>query len=173
MKKQTLKRRIVGASLSVVLAGSPLYAAEQGPPPEPGDRVRVTESGETTGPRIGTWEGLRNEHLLVKADDRSHRIPLSAVRRLEVSRGRKASVTGGVLGTVVGGAMGSVAMGCLANKDDYGVACGGQDDTKFLIGALVGGLAGGVLGALIGRGERWEGVDVDRLDPSGDGPSGP
>jgi len=167
MKKPTCWVRITGASLCVVLAGSPLGAGEPPSRLEPGARVRVEESSAGS-PRFGAWEGLREGQLLLRIDDASLRIPLSAVRRVDVSRGRKLSKKGGILGAAVGGAVGAVAMGCLANKDDYGVACAGQDDTKYVVGALVGGLVGGALGALIGRRERWEPVDIHQLGAPGD-----
>jgi hypothetical protein len=77
----------------------------------------------------------------------------------------KPSVLGGVVGALLGGAVGSLSVGCLANRDDYGVPCGGQDDTKFVIGGIVGGLTGGALGALISRKERWDHVDLEQLTP--------
>jgi hypothetical protein len=61
---------------------------------------------------------------------------------------RHANVTGGIIGFVVGAAAGAT-VGCLANKDDYGVFCAGQNDTKVVVGALVGGVAGAAVGALL------------------------
>jgi hypothetical protein len=67
-----------------------------------------------------------------------------------LSASRRYSVGGGVVGFVVGAAAGG-ALGCLANKDDYGVFCGGQDDTKVFVGAALGAAAGAVLGAVLLR----------------------
>ncbi len=64
-------------------------------------------------------------------------------------------MTWGIVGGVLGAAAGGFALGCLANRDSYGVLCGGQNDTKLAIGAVTGGLAGAALGALLGRRERW------------------
>lgn len=151
--------------LALLLLAWPLppIPAEQAPPLESGTRVRVTVAGAESRPRIGTYEALRDNSLVLQADERSLSIPFATVQRFEVSHGRKLSVLGAVVGAVVGGAVGFFGVGCFANKDSYGVPCGGQDDTKFVIGGLVGGLAGGALGALIGRRERWESMDLDRL----------
>ncbi len=66
---------------------------------------------------------------------------------------KKPSLLGGVIGFVVGAAAG-FTLGCLANKDDYGVFCGGQNDTKVFVGAAVGGVVGATVGALLFRRER-------------------
>jgi LytS/YehU family sensor histidine kinase len=66
-----------------------------------------------------------------------------------------------VVGLLLGAAAGGV-IACTANRDAYGVFCGGQDDTKLVIGAAIGGAAGATLGALLFRRERWTAVDVPR-----------
>jgi hypothetical protein len=58
------------------------------------------------------------------------------------------NVTGGIIGFVLGAAAGAT-VGCLANKDDYGVFCAGQNDTRVVAGALVGGAVGAAVGALL------------------------
>jgi len=63
---------------------------------------------------------------------------------------RRYSVAGGIGGFILGGVAGG-ALGCLANKDDYGVFCGGQDDTKVFVGAALGAAVGAALGAVIFR----------------------
>lgn len=171
----------------VVLASSlPVFGEDVPQPWEPGTRLRLTlDVPHHPHPRVGVCGGVQGGHLIVGFDDgSSRRIPLAAVRRLEVSRGRRPSVLGAVLGASLGGAVGALAVGCLANRDDYGVPCGGQDDTKFLVGGIVGGLAGGALGALVGRHERWDEVELQLLEdwaaqrraraaPSGPAPPGP
>ena len=72
--------------------------------------------------------------------------------------GKKANVGLGVLGLLLGAGVGG-ALGCLANKDDYGVYCGGQDDTKVIVGAALGGLAGAAAGALLFKREAWRTVE--------------
>ena len=86
---------------------------------------------------------------------------LAEISRVEVSRGRKSGIVGGVVGLLLGAAAGGV-LACTANRDDYGVFCGGQDDTKLVIGAAIGGAAGAALGALLFRRERWTPVAIPR-----------
>jgi hypothetical protein len=73
-----------------------------------------------------------------------------APQTLRAQGSRRYSVAGGIGGFIVGGAAGG-ALGCLANKDSYGVFCGGQDDTKFVVGAALGAVVGAALGAMIFR----------------------
>jgi hypothetical protein len=93
----------------------------------------------------------------VMPDTRLHAAPANAApapsselaHTLRAS-GRRYSVAGGIGGLVLGAAAGG-ALGCLANKDGYGVFCGGQDDAKVVLGAAVGAAAGAVLGAVLFR----------------------
>ena len=134
---------------------------------DPGERIRVTVAQPAASrPLTGTLETLREGSLVVSADGRSHSFALAEVRRVEVSSGRRVSRRWTILGAVAGGAVGAVVGGCLANKDDYGVACAGQDDTKYLIGGVVGGVVGGALGAWLGQTEAWDDVDLRRLTTS-------
>jgi hypothetical protein len=73
-------------------------------------------------------------------------IPEANRRLLDVGRVRHRSVRGGAIGFVVGAAAGAF-VGCLANRDDYGVLCGGQSDTTVLLGAGLGGVLGAVVGS--------------------------
>ena len=61
---------------------------------------------------------------------------------------------------VLGGAAVGGALGCLANNDDYGAYCGGQDDTKVIVGAALGGIAGAAAGALLFKKESWQTVTL-------------
>jgi hypothetical protein len=67
---------------------------------------------------------------------------------VEMNARRKVSVTGLVIGAVVGAAVGG-ALACFANKDDYGVYCAGQNDTKIVIGAVIGAGVGGWIGGVL------------------------
>lgn len=73
-------------------------------------------------------------------------IPEANRRLLDRSVAHRRSLTGGVVGLVVGAAAGAF-VGCLANRDDYGVLCGGQSDTKVFVGAAIGATAGALIGS--------------------------
>lgn len=63
---------------------------------------------------------------------------------------RRPNLLAGAIGLVVGAAAGG-ALACLDNRDDYGVYCGGQNDTKVAVGAALGGVAGAAAGAFLFR----------------------
>jgi hypothetical protein len=121
-----------------------------------GARLRVTAAGSATPMRTGAFASLTDTTLVLTSGTP---IPRASITRLELSRGRKPSIAGGVIGFLLGGAAGGV-LACTANRDDYGVFCGGQDDTKLVIGAVVGGAAGAALGALLFRRDRWTPIDL-------------
>ena len=124
----------------------------------PGDRIRVSVVTPTPRLYIGTLQTRTDSTLQLQSKGPPLTIAMAMVTRLERSRGRKLSVAGGVLGFLIGGA-GGAALGCLANRDDYGVFCGGQSDTKVVVGAVLGGAAGAALGAIVFRRERWSPVE--------------
>lgn len=155
--ERTFMRRMPAAILAgLILAGRPTPLWSQGPALAIGARVRVTTT-DAARPRVGTWQGMDASALRLGVDTSTAIIPRSTVRLLEESLGRKASVGGAIGGALFGIAAGG-ALGCLANKDSYGVYCAGQDDTKVIVGAALGGVLGGVAGALIFRKERWRPV---------------
>jgi len=127
-----------------------------------GSRLRITTPTLTPIPRIGVLQERRDSMLFLQTQAAAFAVPVSSITRVEISTGRKLSRTGGVIGLVLGAGAGGFALGCLANRDDYGVLCGGQDDTKVVVGAVVGGLAGAALGAVLFRHERWRRVDLAR-----------
>jgi hypothetical protein len=129
----------------------------QGPALAVGTRVRVVEREPGTT-RVGVYRGLAPGGLTLGIDSTTLTIPRENILRLEQSLGRKPSVPAGIVGFLVGGLAGG-ALGCLANKDDYGVYCGGQDDTKVIVGAALGGIGGALLGAFLFRTERWHAVE--------------
>jgi surface antigen len=154
-----MRRTIV----AVVVALLPGAVGADGPPPvDPGARLRVSVAGSGARPISGTLDALRDGSLVLATDGQTRAFPLATISRVEVSQGRHVSRRAVVIGAVAGGVAGALVGGCLANKDDYGVACAGQDDTKYVIGGLVGGVAGGALGAWLGKSERWEDVDLRR-----------
>lgn len=128
----------------------------------PGMRVRVTLSPPSTQRHIGRVETL-TDTALVLSDRRVKRtIPLAGVLQVESSEGRRANLLAGGLGLLAGAAIGAAA-GCAANRDSYGVFCGGQSDTKVAVGAGLGGVAGAALGAFVFRRERWTRLNVQRM----------
>jgi hypothetical protein len=131
-----------------------ICAAQEEPPLHPGSRIRVTIQGPEASTRIGRLGAVNDSTLVLLTASSSTAIPRAGIIRLELSRGRKPSVPGGIAGLVLGAAAGG-AVGCLANRDSYGVFCAGQSDTKVVVGAVVGGAAGATLGALLFRRERW------------------
>lgn len=127
----------------------------------PGARLRVTSGHRVPYIETGRYYALTDTNLVLSRDTILLPLPLADISRVEVSRGRKPGMVGGVVGLLLGAAAGGV-IACTANRDDYGVFCGGQDDTKLVIGAAIGGAAGAALGALIFRRERWAEVDLRR-----------
>jgi len=150
--------RAVAWQLPFFLLGilpAPVWA--QGPALAVGTRVRVVE--RAPGPtRTGTYRGAAPTGLILGIDSTTLTLPRERILRLDQSMGRKPNVPAGIAGLLLGVAAGG-ALGCLANKDDYGVYCGGQDDTKVIVGATLGGIAGGLIGALLFKTERWRAVE--------------
>lgn len=146
------------AVLATVLhLASPLQA--QDTVLRPGDRIRIGLA--TGGQRVGVFQAVQDADLAFRVGGSPEVAPLSSIRLLEVSRGRRPGILTGVLGGILGAGVGGV-LGCLANKDDYGVFCAGQDDTRVVIGAAAGGLVGAALGAWLGRRDRWEPIPLPR-----------
>ncbi len=80
---------------------------------------------------------------------------------LEVSRGHAPGPVPTLAGLLLGTAVG-FALGCAANRDDYGVYCGGQSDATVLHGRGPQG-PGGAAGALLFRREQWAAVALPPL----------
>ena len=135
-----------------------MAAAQSIPRVEPGTRVRITTASPALRREIGAWQALTDTTLQLRAGATSVEIPFGRIDRIERSAGRKRSLAGGIGGFLVGAAAGGT-IGCLANSDDYGVFCGGQSDTKVVVGAALGGIAGAALGAVLFGGERWTAIE--------------
>ena len=123
-----------------------------GQEPAPGARIRVRLVA-TDSRLTGTYRGLQDS-LLLLAQPEPRAIPLGSIAGLERSLGQRPSVAGGIVGLLLGAGAG-FALGCLANPDDYGVYCGGQDDTKVIVGMTLGGILGATAGALLFKHEKW------------------
>jgi hypothetical protein len=155
-----LRSLLTFALTGLLIVGSARSAQAQLAPLPPGSRLRVTAPTLALNERVGVFQGARDTILVLQTTAATLTVPISSIMRLELSSGRKLSKIGGVAGLLVGAGAGGFALGCLANRDDYGVLCGGQNDTKFVVGAVVGGLAGAALGAVLFRSERWKRIDV-------------
>ena len=142
-----------GTLLAILLLHSPIASA-QGPPLVLGTRVRVTT---LTAKQTGLYRGADQANLMLQVDSITRTIPRGTIEQIERSTGKKPNTTLGIVGLLLGMGVGG-ALGCLANKDDYGVYCGGQDDTKVIVGAALGGLAGAAAGALLFKKEGWQAV---------------
>jgi hypothetical protein len=123
----------------------------------PGTRLRVTLISPAQV-HVGTFETLRDSTLLLSGTAASRAIPLLNIRQLEASRGPQPGVLGGGIGLALGAVAGGL-LGCAANRDSYGVFCGGQNDTKVALGAAIGAAAGAAVGAILFRRERWTTID--------------
>ena len=148
-------------TLAMVLIAFPGAAGAQGPPIVLGSRSRVTVSQPANTRHTGILRAADGTSVQLQTSSESLTIPVSTITRLEQSLGKKPNATGGIIGALLGVAVGG-AVGCLANKDDYGVYCGGQDDTKVIVGAVVGGLAGAAVGSLVFKKEKWREVVIPR-----------
>jgi hypothetical protein len=151
-------KRLLIAALALVTLQSESAAQDV----QPGARVRVTTSIPAREVQTGTFQARTDTELVLNAKSVPVSVPLASITQLELSSGRKPSVVGGVVGLMLGVAAGA-AVACDANRDSYGVFCGGQSDTKIAVGATIGGLAGASLGAFLFRRERWSPIELGRL----------
>ena len=136
---------------SLLLAVAPRAQSQvwtEVPPP----RVRVTVNQSRT---VGIFHSATDTTFTIRTASGILRFSSNAINMVERSAGRRPNIVTGIAGFVAGAAVGGV-IGCATNNDDYGVFCGGQDDTKVMVGASVGGVAGAVLGALLFKRDRWE-----------------
>lgn len=148
--------------LLLLFLGMPGGLAAQDAFPIPvGTRVRVSYGDSV---RVGAFAAMTDRQIFISTGAATMEIPLVDVRRLEMSLGRRPSLWGAVGGLGVGGALGFLA-GCDANRDDYGVFCGGQSDRTVALGAALGGVAGAALGAFVFGGVRWAQVLLSAPPP--------
>jgi hypothetical protein len=135
--------------IAALLLGSAHGAAAQ--------RLRVAMKGSAAH-TAGTLHAISDSALVLQSSSGLLSFPAHDIAIIEQSAGRKPNLAVGLAGMLVGVALGGVA-GCAVNADSYGVFCGGQDDTKVVVGAVAGGLTGALLGALLFKRERWRRVD--------------
>jgi membrane associated rhomboid family serine protease len=120
-------------------------------------RLRIAMNGSPAR-TAGTLHSISDSALVLQSSSGLLSFPAHQIAMIEQSAGRKPNVVIGLAGMAVGVAVGGVA-GCAVNADSYGVFCGGQDDTKVVLGAAAGGITGALLGALLFKRERWRRVD--------------
>jgi hypothetical protein len=155
-----IRHAAVLALLALLLVPT-LAQAQEGARVQRGARVRVTTFDGA--PSTGEFERWDGSTLLIYDRDEPRTFAFDDIDVLELSQGRSASTVGVVVGGLLGAAVGG-ALGCAANRDDYGVYCGGQSDTKVFVGAALGAAAGAALGALLIRVESWLPVPLISLD---------
>ena len=156
-------RSVVVLALATCLAMPARALGQQGPRVERGARVRVWTFEPAADPRTGEFERWDGSTLVIYDGAEPISYAFEDVDILEVSGGRAFNTIGAVIGGVLGAAAGG-ALGCAANRDSYGVYCGGQSDTKVFVGAALGAAVGAALGGLAFGIERWVPVPLLGLD---------
>ena len=129
----------------------------------PGTRLRVTVADPRLQVHVGPYRALTDTTLVLSGERAPLALPLGSIERLEASAGSHPSLVAGAIGFVLGAGVGG-ALGCAANRDSYGVFCGGQSDTKVFVGAGIGAVVGAALGAYVFRSEGWREIALDRLE---------
>jgi hypothetical protein len=161
-----MARRSIVLAVALFLTRPFELAAQQEPPVQAGDRVRVRATRLSPRYVDGTLLSLSPDSFVIRVEDRAERlaIPLASLKKLEVRRGRKSHwVRGALVGLAFGAAMGSVAFHGLFGRD---CAVGSQEwcwvQARTLLGAVMGTGIGAGVGASI-TSERWEAVPLDEL----------
>ncbi len=149
--------------LVTALAVAPLTssAAQEQPPLESGERVRVTAPVVVACHGTGVFVAVSEETLTVRGTYGTVTCPLGSVTTIEVQRGRKSSAAkGATVGLLLGAGLGALIG---ATMDCWG--CHPGPVQALQVGLFVGGIGTGI-GAVIGSaftGERWEEVPLDQL----------
>ena len=166
------QRRADDARNAATMAGAEVDRSlpsvkEDGPPPTPGERIRMELGAAAalqlglTSPWEGTYVALRDNELVANDALRGRPIavPLDAVNLLQVQR-KRGWGNAAVRGTIVGTALGVGAWLSLS------FLCRGVCEGKEVILPAVA--TGGVLGLLVfarGPGEHWVRAPVPGRDP--------
>jgi hypothetical protein len=162
--------RIALLTAVAVLAPPITLVAQQEPPVERGDRVRVTVPSMSPEVLDGTLLELSERLCVLRVEDRfvPLTLPLDSVKKLELHRGQKSKaglgaglgfLTGAVVGGVLGSYWGQESCGWME------IPCIKKPEATAL-GAIGFGLAGAGIGALIGSRitvDRWEEVTLQRV----------
>ena len=165
--------------LAVSLPSFTSAIVAQSLPLDAGARVRVAGCGIRTGYQEGTFDGLRNDTLFLRANAASAVCSVSSVRTLEVFAGRSSHwKRGAVIGAILGGVglAGFFALACYALDDSAEGCQTGEAAAGAALGLSLGGITGGLFGGGIGflfKTEKWELVSIPPLlFPVGVSPTG-
>ncbi len=155
--------------LVAVLALAPLthVTAQEPPPVNVGDRVRLTAPTLDIDKYDGTLRAMDRDTLIVD----SLRVALLSVTRLDVHRGRKSNagkgaLVGGIVGGVLGGVAGAVLAGFCEMNGGSSQPASECRPAFMAVGTLAVGGFGALVGVVVGAGstgDRWEEVSLDRL----------
>ncbi len=131
-----------------------------------GDRVRITPSDVAEERFGGSYQGGRDESLIVVGEGDTITIPISGIATLERQEGtRGRGGRGALIGLAVLGVVGLVAADTCPEGDSDGLeyVC---KTAVVGIGVLGGALLGAIVGSLI-RTENWVVVPLVEVAPSG------
>lgn len=161
-----MNKRIYLPAVLLVVPFATVFAQEQMPLPQPGERIRLMACTPVCEDLEGTCEALSGDTLRVRIEERATptAISLASVLKLEVHRGQKSNVgTGAIMGFVLGAAAGAIAGVVFCSNEHCSGVTPGQ---AALYAGAVAGAGGAVLGAGLGaltKRDRWEEVPLDRL----------
>ena len=128
---------------------------------EPGAKVRVTAPTLGLDGHTGVIQELTGDSLFLATETNGplqvHRIPMSAIAKLDVRTGRRSHwAKGAGIGVLVGLIRGVSVARSDHNPDD--------DPLEIGVGAVTGGLLGMGIGALI-KSDKWSEVPLDQVRP--------
>lgn len=118
----------------------------------PGERVRITMPRSAA--LIGSVASSTDSTITLAAANYPITVRRSEIQVLERSLGKHPNIAAVVISGIIGAGIGGI-VGCAANADSYGVFCGGQNDTKVVVGAGVGAITAAVIGGKMFTKEKW------------------
>ncbi len=169
--------------VSLILGSALRGAAAQQPATAPGSRIRVThhcqlaDAGAArcdllrSGSRwrhTGTLVGVQSDTLLLRLPARQAdvRLPLMAIRRVEVPIGKKSAWgTGAKIGLLAGAVVGAAVGNAVGSNSDPGFAAL-HAIAGIILGAPAGLIAGGITGAFL-KTDRWVTQPITAIGPMG------
>ena len=126
-------------------------AVQSPPPPQLGERVRVTLLGES--PAVGRLIDVESEALTLDAGADTARLVLSkaSITALETEHRQNHSRAGAIIGFVVGGVTARAIHASISSHEDFSDVPPGS----FLFGGMVGAMAGHLVGRKFNK-VHWE-----------------